>query len=255
MTHERLARNGPAHVTLIVVVHDAVEHVALIAFESGAACLVSCGKALSDERARGIVGGELGKVGQIGGGAQAELLQKRARRGVERGVAGRVRSPRLAHEALFHQGVDGAVGVHAAHARHLGARRGLGICHDCERFHGGLGELAGVPGKDVLLDELVVGGVRVQPPAARNLAQLDSAVLGLKLVAKLHKGTLDVGRVDLEHVGEHNGAHRLVGHEQHCLDCACELVFLQTFEHGYSSSPTDVSASSPVRSSSPDPSM
>ena len=118
-----------------------------------------------------------------------------------------------------------------------------------------MGELARVPGKDVLLDELVVSGVRVQPPAARHFTQLDASVFGLELVAKLHKGALDIGRVDLEHVGESDGADRLVGYEQHCLDCACELVFLQTFEHGYSSSPTDVSASSPVRSSSPDPSM
>ena len=101
----------------------------------------------------------------------------------------------------------------------------------------------------------MVSGVRVQPPAARHFTQLDASVFGLELVAKPHKGTLDVGRVDLEHVGERDGADRLVGHEQHCLYCACELVFLQTFEHGYSSSPTDVSASSPVRSSSPDPSM
>ena len=118
-----------------------------------------------------------------------------------------------------------------------------------------MGELARVPGKDVLLDELVVSGMRVQPPAARHFTQLDTAVFGLELVAKPHKGALDIGGVNLEHVGERDGAHRLVGHEQHCLDCACELVFLQTFEHGYSSSPTDVSASSPVRSSSPDPSM
>ena len=118
-----------------------------------------------------------------------------------------------------------------------------------------MGELARVPGKDVLLDELVVSGMRVQPPAARHFTQLDAAVFGLEPIAKPHKGALDIGGVNLEHVGKRDGAHRLVGHEQHCLDCACELVFLQTFEHGHSSSPTDVSASSPVRSSSPDPSM
>ena len=255
MPHKRLARDSPAHFALVVIVGDAVEHIALVAFERGAACFVSCGKPLANKRARGIVRRELGKVGQIGGGAKAELLQKRARRGVKRRVPWSIRNPRFAHEAFFHQGVDRAVGVHAAHARHLGARRGLGICHNRERLHGGLGELAGVPGKDVLLDELVVGGMRVQPPTARHLAQLDAAVFGLELIAKPHEGALDVGGVDFEHIGECDGAHRLVGHEQHCLDCACELVFLQTFEHGYSSSPTDVSASSPVRSSSPDPSM
>ena len=196
-------------------------------------------------------GANSGKVGQIGSGAQTELLQKRARRGVKRGVARRVRGPRLAHEALFHQGVDGTVRVHAAHARHLSARRGLGIRHDRERFHSGLGELARVPGKDVLLDELVVSGMRVQPPAARHFTQLDTAVFGLELVAKPHKGALDIG----------GGQPRACRRARWCPPARRSRTtlprlrmragLLQTFEHGYSSSPTDVSASSPVRSSSP----
>ena len=73
----------------------------------------------------------------------------------------------------------------------------------------------------------MVRRVRVQPPAAGHLAQLDAALLALQLLAQVHQRLLDQLWVGLQHVGK--------------LDDA--------------DSPTDVSASSPSSKSSPEPSM
>ena len=101
----------------------------------------------------------------------------------------------------------------------------------------------------------MVGGVRVQPPAAGHLAQLDAAVLAFQLIPQLHERAFRLARLYLQHVGQRDGAHRLVRDEQHGFDRALQLVVLQALEHGSYPSSTEVSESSPVSTSSPDPSM
>ena len=128
---------------------------------------------------------------------------------------------------------------------------------DGKRFHGRLRQLARVPRQHVALHQLVIRRVRVQPPAARNLAHLDAAAFELEAFAQVNQRLLHQLRVYFQHVGKRDDAHRLIGYEQQRLNGAGKLTFVQTLKHcglPYSS-PTDVRASSPSSRSSPEPSI
>ena len=64
-------------------------------------------------------------------------------------------------------------------------------------------------------------------PSARNLAQLYAAILVFELSAQIHKRALHFARLHFEHIGKRDGAHRLVGYEEHRLERAPQLVILQ----------------------------
>jgi len=91
-----------------------------------------------------------------------------------------------------------------------------------ERFERCLRELLGIPRDDVALDDLMMGGMGVEPPSSGDFAQLDAAV-GL-LVLHRHRGQRfdDIACGHVEHLRELAGADRLVGYEEQRLEFAFE---------------------------------
>ena len=104
------------------------------------------------------------------------MLEEQARRAPELGLAAVPLAADLADEALLLERAYDAVGVDAADGADPLAGDGLVVCDDGERLEGGLREPAGVPGEDVVGDLVMVGGVGEEPPAARDLAELEPPV-------------------------------------------------------------------------------
>ena len=119
--------------------------------------------------------------------------------------------PHLANQPLVAQRRNDAVGVDAPDGPHAFARHRLVVRDDRKRLEGRLREVAGVPGENVLLDRLVVGGVREEPPAAGGLAQLDATVCALVLSGEVGERSRHLSGChaqDLREVGCRNGVGR-----------------------------------------------
>ena len=83
---------------------------------------------LADKLARLLVGGKLLQIGQVAGGAQAELFQEGVGRAVDDGLTALGIAAELTHQTLVHKRRDDAVGIDAADALHHLARHGLVVC-------------------------------------------------------------------------------------------------------------------------------
>ncbi len=75
-------------------------------------------------------------------------------------------------------------------------------------------------------DHLGVLGPGVEPPAARDLAQLEAAVRAIEVIGKLGQDVADLGARPLEDLGERDVADRFVDDEQDGLDGSAEVVAL-----------------------------
>ena len=133
-------------------------------------------QALADKLTRLLVGSKLLQIGQVAGGAQAELLQEGVGRAVDNGLPALGVAAKLAHQTLVHERRDDAVGVDAADALDHLARDGLVVGDDGQGLERRLRQFLRVPAQHIGLDHIVVGGVGKQPPAASDLAQLKAAV-------------------------------------------------------------------------------
>ena len=111
------------------------------------------------------------------------------------------------------------------------------IGDDGERLERRLGKLARIPGQDIVPHLVVVGGVGIQPPAPRDLSELETAVRRLVLGGKLGQGLGHLAGRGARRAGELGGGHGVVGNKEQRLEQRLQLVGFKGLEflHLYSS--------------------
>ena len=177
--------------------------------------------------ARLLVGSKLFQIGQVAGGAQAELFQEGVGRAVDDGLTALGVATELAHQALIHERRDDAVGVDAADALNNLARDGLVVGDDGQGLKRRLRQLLRVPAQHVGLDHVVIGGMRKQAPATGDLAELKTAVGLLVLYLELGQKRRALARGDIQRTCQRGCAHGVARHQQQRLEGAFEAVCLQ----------------------------
>ena len=102
-----------------------------------------------------------------------------------------------------------------------------------QRFQGGLRQTTLVPREHVRLHLVVVCGMRKQPPATRNLAQLDAPVRVRVVGAERAQGRLRLLLVRLRGLRELACGHGIGGNQQQRLKYALEraLVYGRNLTH------------------------
>ena len=77
----------------------------------------------------------------------------------------------------------------------------------------------------------MIGWMRIEPPAARYLTQLDASIGFFELLLQCGERLRGLRCLDFEHTRERHRAHRFVGHEQQRLERCRQLLGLQSLKH------------------------
>src|ERR1019366_8138225 len=157
----------------------------------------------------GQVPGELWQFVQAG---QTEALEEVARR-PEQDRARLVISARFLDEPAQYEGAHHAVTVDAAHRRHPRPADRLAVGDHREGLQRRLGQPDLLPVAHEALNDRSAFLPGVEAPAARDLAQVESALLGGIAGSELAQGGGDVVARPLQHLRDQQVGHWLIGDE------------------------------------------
>ena len=160
-----------------------------------------------------MLGQEGREFGQFLQAGQAEPLQEVAGGAVQDGP-GLGLGARLLDQAAQGERAQHAVAVDPADRGHPGPADRLPVGDHGQGLQGGLGEpdLLAVP--DEALHHRGALGPGVEAPAARHLAQVEAALLGVVRGGQVAQGRRDLLPGTLQDLGDDDLRHRLVHHEQ-----------------------------------------
>src|SRR6476620_10439139 len=140
------------------------------------------------------------EIRQILQAGQAQPLQEVSGGPEQDGAGFRVR-PRLLGKATQHQRAHDPVAVDPAHRRHPGPAYRLAIGHHGQRLQRRLRQPDLLPVTDETLDQRRAILAGVEPPAARDLAQVKTTTLGDVGRGQVTQLRLDLVPRTLEHLG------------------------------------------------------